>query len=278
MTDKHLEGRVAWVTGGASGMGRATALFLAEAGADVAIGSLLAEGGVKRPDGVDLYLPGEDELDATRAAIEAAGARAFARPLDVRSDDSVRTFFDEASAALGPIDILVNAAGMDARESMPGHSDEKWHRVIDTNLNGNYRTIRLCLGGMMERDWGRIVMFASTNASLGGPMMAAYCASKSGLLGLMRCVALEGAPRGVTCNAISLGFVNTPFTEITFLHEVDRGETPSVEAGRAEALKDYPQGRFVEPEDVASLIAYLCGDAAGRITMENLRVAGGSMW
>ncbi len=278
MTDKHLEGRVAWVTGGASGIGRATALGLAEAGADVAIGSLLAEDGVKRPDGVDLYLPDEDELDATRGEIEGLGARAFARALDVRSDESVRTFFDQASAALGPIDILVNAAGMDARESMPDHSDDKWHQVIDTNLNGNYRTIRRCLGGMMERGWGRIVMFASTSAALGAPMMAAYCASKSGILGLMRCVALEGAPRGVTCNAISPGYVNTPFTEITFLHEVERGESPSVEAGRAEAMKSYPQGRFIEPEDVASLAVYLCGDAAGRITMEDLRVAGGALW
>ena len=278
MTDKHLEGRVAWVTGGASGMGRATALFLAEAGADVAIGSLLAEGGVNRPDGVDLYLPGEDELDATRAAIEAAGAGAFARPLDVRSDESVRTFFEEASAALGPIDILVNAAGMNAPEHMASHPDDKWHQVIDTNLNGNYRTIRLCLGEMMERGWGRIVVFASTAASLGMPMNAAYCASKSGLLGLMRCVALEGAPRGVTCNAISPGFVNTPLAETAFLHAVDRGDTPSVETRRAEALKTYPQGRFIEPEDVGSLVAYLCSDAAGRITMEDLRVAGGALW
>ena len=278
MVVKSLQGRVAWITGGASGIGRATALGLAEAGADVAIGSLLAEGGVNRPEGVDLYLPGEDELDAARGAIEAAGARAFARSLDVRSDESVRTFFDEASAALGPIDILVNAAGMDAREHMASHSDENWHRVVDTNLNGNYRTVRRCLGGMMERGWGRIVVIASTAASLGMPMMAAYCASKSGLLGLMRCVALEGAPRGVTCNAISPGFVDTPFAETSFLHEVDRGETPSVEAGHAEALKTYPQGRFIDPEDIGSLVAYLCSDAAGRITMEDLRVAGGALW
>ena len=278
MADKHLAGRVAWVTGGGSGMGRAIALGLAEAGVDIAIGSLLAQDGVKRPEGYTLYLPDEDEFDATRDAIEAAGARAFARPLDVRSDDSVQTFFDEASAALGPIDILVNAAGIGAKEHMADYPDEKWHRIIDTNLNGNYRTIRRCLGGMMERGWGRIIVIASTAASLGGPLMAPYCASKSGLLGLMRCVALEGAPRGVTCNAISPGYTNTEFAQTSFLQAVDRGATPSVEAGRAEAMRSYPQGRFLEPEEVASLAVYLCSDAAGRITMEDLRIAAGAIW
>ena len=278
MTATTLEGRVAWITGGASGMGRAIALGLAEAGVDVAIGSLLAVDGVKRPEGYTLYLPDEDELEATRDAIEAAGTRAFARALDVRSDGSVRTFFDEASAALGPTDILVNAAGIGAKEHMADHPDEKWHRIIDTNLNGNYRTIRRCLGGMMERGWGRIVVIASTAASLGGPLMAPYCASKSGLLGLMRCVALEGAPRGVTCNAISPGYTNTEFAHTSFLQAVERGDTPSVEAGRAKAVKSYPQGRFLEPEEVASLAVYLCSDAAGRITMEDLRIAGGTTW
>ena len=198
--------------------------------------------------------------------------------LDVRSDESVRTFFDQASAALGPIDILVNAAGMNAPDHMASHSDEKWHRVIDTNLNGNYRTIRRCLEGMMERGWGRIVVIASTAAAVGMPTHAAYCASKSGLLGLMRCVALEGAPRGVTCNAISPGHVDTPLAETAFRHAVERGESPSVEAIRAEAMKSCPQGRFIEPEDVGSLVVYLCGDAAGRITMEDLRIAGGALW
>jgi NAD(P)-dependent dehydrogenase (short-subunit alcohol dehydrogenase family) len=278
MPERYLEGRTAWVTGGASGMGRAIALALAEAGADVAIGSLLAEGGITRPTDADTYFPTVKELETACAALEAKGARTLARPLDVRSNESVRGFFEAASEAFGKIDILVNAAGMDVNQSIVGHPDALWHRVIDTNLNGNYRTIKLSLPGMMERGWGRIVIIASTAASVGSPTNAAYCTSKAGLLGLMRCVALEAAPHGVTCNAISPGFVDTPMAETFFHHAVERGEAASVEVARAEAIKDYPQGAFIEAEDIASLATYLCSDGAARITMEDLRISGGALW
>ena len=278
MTDQYLKGRAAWVTGGATGMGHAIALALAEAGADVAIGSLLAIDGETRPANFTAYFPTETELDKAGAAIEAKGVRAFARPLDVRSDDSVGAFFEAASEALGGIDILINAAGIDAHQTMAAHPDELWHRVIDTNLNGNYRTIRRCLAGMIERKWGRIVIIASTSASVGTPHTAAYSASKSGLLGMMRCVALEGAPHGVTCNAISPGFVDTPMVETFFRNAVTRGDGPSVKALRDEAMVGYPQGRFIEPGNIASLAAYLCREDAARMTMENLTVAGGALW
>ena len=278
MTDTALAGRVAWVTGGASGMGRAIALRLAAEGADVAIGSLLAEGGITRPADADTYFPTTDELAETRAAIEAEGVTAFARGLDVRSDESVQSFFEAASQALGLIDILVNAAGMDVHQPMATHDDGQWHRVIDTNLNGNYRTIRRCFPGMIERGWGRIVIIASTAASVGALGNAAYCASKSGMLGLMRCVAIEGAPHGVTCNAISPGYVETPMAETHFQHAVERGEAPSVEAAKAAAVAAYPQGRFIAPEEIASTAAYLCRGEAARVTMEDIRISGGALW
>ena len=278
MSQRYLDGRAAWVTGGGSGMGRAIALALAEAGADVAIGSLLAQNGITRPGDADTYFPTEDELEATRLALESRGGRVLARPLDVRLDESVQVFFEAAVAALGKIDILVNAAGMDTNQTIVGHPDDLWHRVIDTNLNGNYRTVKRCLPGMIERGWGRIVIIASTAASVGSPTNAAYCASKAGLLGLMRCVALEAAPHGVTCNAISPGFVDTPMVETFFRHAVERGEAPSVEAARAVAIKDYPQGALISPADVAALAAFLCSEGAARITMEDLRVSGGALW
>ena len=119
MTARFLEGRVAWVTGGASGMGRAMALALAEVGADVAVGSLLADDG-DPVEGELAYLPGEKELMAVQAELEAHGVRVLARGLDVTSDESVESFYAEASEVLGPIDILANAAGITAEQTVCG--------------------------------------------------------------------------------------------------------------------------------------------------------------
>ena len=278
MIEKFLTGRSAWITGGATGMGRAIALRLAAAGADVAIGSLVAEQGQTVPADADTYYPTHNELEATRAELEALGARVFASSLDVRSDSNVASFYESALAALGKLDILVNAAGMDVHHLMADHPDEPWHRVIDTNLNGNFRTIKRCLPGMMERGWGRVVIIASTAASIGSPTNAAYCASKAGLLGLMRCVALEGGAAGVTCNAVSPGYVDTPMAHSSFVHAVERGEVESVEAARTQAVKDYPDRTFIQPEDIANTVAFLCSNDAQRVNMEDVRVSAGALW
>ena len=209
MSDTFLDGRAALVTGGASGMGRAIALALASAGADVAIGSRLREGEADTTTGEVVYLPGRSELDATAGEIEALGASALAMGLDVASMDSVRGFCDAAAARFGKVDILVNAAGITAEHTIAGHDDALWDRVIEVNLTGTYRTITLCLPGMIERKWGRIVNIASTAAAVGAATSGAYCASKAAVVGLSRCVALEGAAHGVTCNAISPTWVET---------------------------------------------------------------------
>jgi len=198
------------VTGGATGMGRAIALALAEAGADVAIGSLVetARGGVV--PGQNVYTPTLDEMTAARDAIAAHGGRVLALPLDVCSNESVDAFHAATVEAFGRIDILVNAAGSSTRHVITDHPDDLWQRMLETNLTGAYRTIKRCMAGMIERKWGRIINIASTAASVGYVAHSAYCASKSGLLGLTRCVALEGAPHGISCNAISPGWVDTP--------------------------------------------------------------------
>jgi NAD(P)-dependent dehydrogenase (short-subunit alcohol dehydrogenase family) len=203
MSDRFLSGRVAWVTGGASGMGRATALGLARAGADVAIGSLVASQRAAVLADQNCHTPKDEALASTKAEIESHGVTALAMGLDVCSDESVEGSFRTILAAWGKIDILINAAGSSVRKYMANHPDELWHRMLEVNLTGPYRTIKRCLPGMIERRWGRIVNFASTAANVGYPMHGAYCASKSGLLGLTRCVALEGAPHGVTCNALN---------------------------------------------------------------------------
>ncbi|MDP6708620.1 MAG: SDR family NAD(P)-dependent oxidoreductase, partial [Alphaproteobacteria bacterium] len=203
MTEKFLTGRAAMVTGGVSGMGRAMALAFAGAGADVAIGSLLAGIKSEAPEGEVVHLPGQTDLETVQAEIEALGVKCLARGLDVTSDDSVETFHDATLATFGKVDILANAAGITAEQTIVGHPDALWHRVLDVNLTGVYRVTKRVLPGMIERKWGRIVNIASTAASVGATTSGAYCASKAGVVGLTRCVALEGAPHGVTCNAIS---------------------------------------------------------------------------
>ena len=205
-----LHGRVAWVPGGATGIGRATALALARRGADVAVGSLTHELMVERVGPESTLDIDEETLDEARRLIEAMGARALALPLDTGSEESVTSHHAAVVEALGPVDILVHAAGMGGRMAMIDHTTAFWDRVININLSGAFRTVRAVLPGMVARGRGRIVIVASTAASIGEmDGGAARGASKAGLLGLMRCVALEGAACGVTCNAVSPGHVDT---------------------------------------------------------------------
>jgi len=279
MSGRYLEGRTAWVTGGASGMGRATALRLARAGADVAIGSLvLSQRAVALPD-QNVHTPPDERLAETKAELEKHGVRALAMPLDVCSNQSVEEFFHSPVRTFGKIDILVNAAGSSARKLMVDHPDDIWHRMIDTNLNGPYRTIKRCFPGMVERKWGRIVNIASTAANIGYVRHSAYCASKSGLLGLTRCVALEGAEHGVSCNAINPGWVATDSNYSACQQEIAiAGLDITVEEYRARVAKDLPQKRFLHPDEIGALIAFLCREDAFGINAEAINIAMGSLW
>ena len=277
-TDRFLEGRTAMVTGGASGMGRAMALAFAGAGADVAIGSLLSDRSETLADGEVAYLPGQAELDATAGEIEASGVRALAMGLDVTSMASVQGFFDAVEAAIGNIDILANAAGITAEQTILGHTDALWDKVLDVNLTGTYRTIKLCLPGMIDRGWGRIVNIASTAASVGASTSGAYCASKAGVLGLSRCVALEGAEHGVTCNSISPTWVETSFGKDWMSDIAETQEGRSGEAYIADVKSANPQGRLVQPTEIGALALYLCREEAFGITMQDLTISAGSLW
>ena len=277
MTARFLEGRVAWVTGGASGMGRAMALALAEVGADVAVGSLLADDG-DPVEGELAYLPGEKELMTVQAELEAHGVRVLARGLDVTSDESVESFYAEASEVLGPIEILANAAGITAEQTVCGHDHSLWQKVIDVNLNGTYRTSRVSLPVMMERGWGRIINIASTAASVGAATSGAYCASKAGVVGLSRCIALEAAAQGVTCNTISPTWVETDFGRDWMTNIAEEQESRSGEAYIADARAANPQQRLIQPGEIGALARYLCSDEARGMTMQDLTVSGGSLW
>ncbi len=276
MSEKFLNGRAAMVTGGASGMGRAMALAFADAGADVAIGSLLAGGA--RVSGELVNMPGAEELENTRKEIEARGVKAVAVSLDVTRNESVQAFYDATASAFGKVDILANAAGITAEHTISGHPDALWDKVIDVNLNGTYRAIKVCLPGMIERKWGRIINIASTAASVGAVTSGAYCASKAGVVGLSRCAALEGAEHGVTCNAISPTWVETTFGTEWMSNIAEEQESRTGAEYIADVKAANPQGRLVQPSEIGALAAFLCRDEAIGMTMQDLTVSAGSLW
>src|SRR5262249_43522802 len=202
----------------------------------------------------------------------------LARAVEGCSKESVDAFDVATVKAFGRIDILVNAAGSSTRHVMVDHPDELWQRMLETNLTGAYRTIKRCMAGMIERKWGRIINVASTAATVGYVAHAAYCASKSGLLGLTRCVALEGAPHGVSCNAISPGWVDTPEGRGGGRARVPLEGCGEAGAVRARIVESIPQKRFIQPSEIGAVAAFLCRDDAFAITMQDLTVSAGTLW
>ena len=248
------------VTGGTQGIGLAIASGLAAQGMNVAVGARRAT----------------DQALASQAK-ETIGGDCLVAPLDVRSTESVESFVDGVRDSFGPPDILVNAAGVTIIQTTEGHSDEDWINTIDINLNGPFRTIRACLPGMKKQAWGRIINIASTASRTAAATHGAYCASKTGLIGLTRAVALEGAPHGVTCVAISPGWVETDM-----LREV--ASTLALESGRSQDEEiaimgaSNPQNRLIQPSEIAALVAFCCSDAAAGLTMEDIQVNAGALW
>jgi 3-hydroxybutyrate dehydrogenase len=276
VVDQFLAGKTAMVTGGASGMGLAMAVAFASAGADVAIGSLLAGG--KKAEGEVVHMPGQDQMDHANALIEAEGVKCLAMNLDVTSNESVDEFCRATVDRFGKIDVLANAAGITGESTISGHSDALWDKVIEVNLTGTYRAIKRVLPGMIERKWGRIINIASTAATVGAATSGAYCASKAGVVGLTRCVALEGAPHGVTCNALSPTWVDTSFGREWMSDIAVKQEHRSGDEYIADVEKANPQGRLISPTEIGALALFLCSEGARGITMEDLRVSAGSLW
>jgi NAD(P)-dependent dehydrogenase (short-subunit alcohol dehydrogenase family) len=273
----ELKGRAAMVTGGLSGMGLEIARALAGAGADIAVGSYVGPTTAGTADAA--YYPVSGEVTAVRDELAARGVRTFAGHLDVRDSAGVGDFVQRAQAAAGPFDILVNAAGTTAEQPVCGHSDELWAKIIDTNLSGAFRMIRALLPGMIERGWGRIINIGSTAATVGWKDNPAYCASKAGLLGLTRCVALEGAAHGVTCVMISPTWVETELMRRNLDQVVKReGRGRSLSDAMADVAAQNPQKRVIQPREIAAVALYLCSEEARGLTMENIKVTGGALW
>ena len=244
-----LTGRVAVVTGGSRGIGRAIAIALGRAGAKVVVN----------------YTANEAAANEAAAAVAAAGGAAVTKRFDVADSAAVDVAIKEVIAAEGGLHILVNNAGIAVNTLVLGAKDADWKRAIDVNLNGTFHCCRSALRAIMKaKDTGRSINITSITGETGSAGQAPYVAAKAGAIGLTKTLAREYASRGVTVNAVSPGYIDTDMTA---------SELP--EDRRAELLKSIPLGRVGKPEDVAAAVAYLAGPAASYVTGQVLRVNGG---
>jgi 3-hydroxybutyrate dehydrogenase len=274
---KTLSGRSALVTGGLTGQGFAIAQALAAKGANVAVGSYV--GASKGRSGDAAAYPEPGEADTVRRKLSESGTKVYAGHLDIRDTAVIKSFIESAAANCGTFDILVNAAGTTAEQPVCGHSDELWLKIIDTNLNGAFRMTRELLPGMIARKWGRVINIGSTAASVGWKDNPAYCASKAGLLGLTRCIALEGAAHGVSCVMISPTWVETELMRRNVAQVMAKeGKGKTVAQAMADIADQNPQKRIIQPGEVAALAAFLCSDDARGITAEEIKITGGALW
>jgi len=241
-----LKDKVALVTGASQGIGRATARALAEAGAKVAAAARNTE-----------------KLAALVAEIEAGGGTAFTVPMDVADGAQVKAGFQLALAKFGRLDILVNNAAITRDTLALRMKLEDWDAVLRTNLTGAHLCIQQALGPMLKQRAGRVINLTSVVAETGNAGQANYVASKAGLIGLTRAIAVEVASRNITVNAVAPGFIATPMTDPLSKEIKDKMQSL------------IPLGRFGTDRDVSAAIVFLATDEAGYITGQVLDVNGG---
>jgi 3-oxoacyl-[acyl-carrier protein] reductase len=265
-----LSGRVALVTGGSRGLGRADALTLARAGADVVVADIQLES--DSGEEAALYGPlaqaaraqGLVYTEQTVQEIQELGRRSAAVKCDVTDRDQVEATVAQVLDEFGAVDILVNNAGtLDHVAQLSDQQPELWERDLRVNLTGAFNCARAVWPHMQERGWGRIVNMASVAGTLGGFGQASYATTKAGLIGLTKTLALEGARHGITCNAIVPGIIGT---------EAFGFGNPEM---NERMVRRTAMRRPGEPQDVANAIAFLCSDLAAYITGIELNVAGG---
>jgi NAD(P)-dependent dehydrogenase (short-subunit alcohol dehydrogenase family) len=255
----ELTGRVALVTGGGRGIGRAVALSLAAAGADVAVSGRNA-----------------DLLEETVGAIRAVGRRAASVVCDVSERSQVEAMVTRVKQDLGDPLILVNNAGVAASAKLADTTDEMWDRMLRVNATSAFFATRAVLPAMLAAKWGRIVNMASVAAKSGAPYIAAYTASKHALLGLTRAAAAEMAGRGITVNAVCPGYVDTEMTDRSAANISKR--TGRSEPDARKILEGFsPQGRLMTAAEVAALTTYLCSEAARGVNGQGIVLDGGAL-
>lgn len=242
-----LEGKVALVTGGSQGIGAAIVKKLASEGADVAF----------------LYGHNTTAAEAVTASVEAMGRKCQAISCDVSDFKAVQDTVKAILKEFGGVDILVNNAGICRDKVLLAMSEEDWDVVLDTNLKSMFNTIKACYRNFMKKKAGRIINITSVSGLMGNAAQANYTAAKGGVIAMTKTVARELATRGVTCNAVAPGVIETAMTA-----NMDQG-------ARAALLATVPMNHIGQPEDIANCVAFLASDDAAYITGEVIRVDGG---
>ena len=246
MSEQNLTGLAAIVTGGGTGIGRATAIELASRGCDIALCGRRVE-----------------PLEETARAVTALGRKAHVASVDVGDAAAAAAFAAEVVKTFGKVDILVNNAGVTRDNLLMRMSEEEWDAVVDTNLKGAFLLSKAVARPMMKQRSGAIVCISSVVGLVGNAGQCNYAASKAGLLGLVKSMARELAPRGVRVNAVAPGFIRSQMTDSLPQNLRDA------------AMANIPAARFGEPEDVAKAVAFLCSPDASYITGQTLSVNGG---
>ncbi len=242
-----VEGKVAFLTGAASGIGRTTAQVLAQGGADVVV--------------TDINQAGAEE---TAQSVADYGRKAPALPVDVTVLDAVEHAVIQAQQALGSVDILFSNAGFGTQAAFTEMTEHQWDEMFSVHLNGTYHCFRAVLPGMQQSGWGRLISTSSMGAFTGGSRLSHYCAAKAGIAGLTVAMASELARTGITVNAVAPGVIDTPLVR------------QSAERWGEKMVKTIPMRKLGQPEDIAHAVAYLASEEAGFMTGQILSPNGGS--
>ena len=253
-----IKGKTAVVTGSTSGIGLGIAHALASAGANVVLNGLGSEQDNQK-------VIGEVAAHGTRVIFDAA---------NMLRHNQIADMIDKAEREFGAVDILVNNAGIQHVAAVEAFPIEQWDAIIAINLSSAFHSVRAAVPGMKKRKWGRIINICSAHSLRASPFKCAYVAAKHGLAGFTKTVALELAEKGITCNAVSPGFVWTPLVERQ-IPDLAKSENISLEEAKRQTLARQPTQRFVSVEEVAAVTAFLASDAAASITGANYTVDGG---